>query len=155
MALVTHVEQIFFMIFSKNSTFNLSKIYEWVPQTLYFAKIIHCPNAGPKFNMRVALPLNWFWNPKVNYEMAFHTYTLSHLENDQDVSTYSWGRRLSSRVQFVCFLTGSKRNTGIGAWMMRLAACILVSAQWRHGCSRDETKYRYSELKSECLGFQL
>ena len=42
-------------------------------------------------------------------------YTLSHLENDRDVSTYSGGRRLSSRAQLVCFLTRSKRNTGIDA----------------------------------------
>ena len=32
-------------------------------------------------------------------------YTLSHLENDRDVSAYSGGRRLSSRAQLVCILT--------------------------------------------------
>ena len=42
-------------------------------------------------------------------------YTLSHLENDRDVSAYSGGRRLSSRAQLVCFLTRSKRNTEIDA----------------------------------------
>ena len=40
-------------------------------------------------------------------------YTLFHLENDRDVSAYSRGRRLSSRAQLACFLTRSKRNTGI------------------------------------------
>ena len=42
-----------------------------------------------------------------------HCYTLSQLENDLNVSAYSGGRRLSSRAQLVCFLTRSKRNTGI------------------------------------------
>ena len=42
-------------------------------------------------------------------------YTLSHLENDRDVSAYSGGRRLTPRAQLVCFLTRSKRNTGIDA----------------------------------------
>ena len=43
------------------------------------------------------------------------SYTLSHLENDRDVSAYSGGRRLTSRAQLVCFLTRLKRNTGIDA----------------------------------------
>ena len=76
---------------------------------------------------------------------AFH-YTLSHPENNRDVSAYSRQRRLSSRAQLVCFLTRSKRNTGIDASRMRLAACILRRAQWRHGCSRDETKYSWVVL---------
>ena len=42
-------------------------------------------------------------------------YTLSHLENDRDVSAYSGGRRLSCRAQLVCFLTRSKRNAWIDA----------------------------------------
>ena len=42
-------------------------------------------------------------------------YTLSHLENDRDVSAYSGGKRLSSRAQLVCFLTRSKRNIRIDA----------------------------------------
>ena len=57
-----------------------------------------------------------------NYmELLFHhlhlliVYTLSHLENDRDVSAYSGGRRLSTRAQLLCFLTRSKRNTGIDA----------------------------------------
>ena len=44
-----------------------------------------------------------------------HHYTLSHLENDRDVSAYSGGRRLSSHAQLVCLLTRSRRNTGIDA----------------------------------------
>ena len=56
-----------------------------------------------------------------------------HLENDRDVSAYSGGRRLLSRAQLVFFFfTRSKRNTGIGAQRMRLAACIFGRAQWRH-----------------------
>ena len=42
-------------------------------------------------------------------------YTLSRLKNDRDVSAYSGGRRSSSRAPLVCFLTRSKRNTGIDA----------------------------------------
>ena len=42
-------------------------------------------------------------------------YTLSHLENECDVSAYSGGRLLSSRAQLVRFLTCSKKNTGIDA----------------------------------------
>ena len=42
-------------------------------------------------------------------------YTLSHSENNRDVSAYSTQRRLSSRAQLVCFLMRSKRNTGIDA----------------------------------------
>ena len=56
-------------------------------------------------------------------------YTLSHLENDRDVSAYYEGRRLSSRAQLVCFLTRSKRNTEIDAQRMHLAACIRERAQ--------------------------
>ena len=42
-------------------------------------------------------------------------YTLTHREKDRDISAYSRGRCLSSRTQLVCFLTRSKRNTGIDA----------------------------------------
>ena len=31
---------------------------------------------------------------------------------------------------------------------MRLAACILGRARWRHGCSRDETKYSVLQFRS-------
>ena len=34
--------------------------------------------------------------------------------------------------------------------MMRLAACILEHAQWRHGRSWDETKYRYNLTIVSC-----
>ena len=82
-----------------------------------------------------------------------HLYPLSHLRNDHDVSAYSRGRRLLSRVQLVCFLTRSKRNTGIDTYRMRLAACILERAQWRQSRSRDDTKYRkdciLTNLKTE------
>ena len=52
-----------------------------------------------------------------------HCYTLSHLENDRDVSAYSGWRRLSSRTQLVCYLTCSKRNTGIDALIHK--GCVL------------------------------
>ena len=68
-------------------------------------------------------------------------YTLSHLENDCDVSAHSRGKRLSMRAQLVCILARSKRNNRIYAFRMRLAACILRRAKKRHGRSRDETKY--------------
>ena len=51
-------------------------------------------------------------------------------------------RRLLSHTQLVCFLTRSKRNTGIDTQWMLLAACIYGHAQRRHGRSWDETKYR-------------
>ena len=54
-------------------------------------------------------------------------YTLSRLENDSDVSAYSEGRCFVI-ARKLCFLTRSKRNTGIDAKRMRLAACILWCA---------------------------
>ena len=48
-------------------------------------------------------------------QRKYYLYTLSHFENDCDVSAYSGGRLLSSHAQLVCFLTRSKRNTGIDA----------------------------------------
>ena len=42
-------------------------------------------------------------------------YTLSHLENNCDVSAHTRGRRLSSRAQLVWLLTRSNRNTRIDA----------------------------------------
>ena len=48
-------------------------------------------------------------------------YTLSHPENDRDVSAYSGRRRLASHAQLVCFLTRSKRNTG--TWRIKGASC--------------------------------
>ena len=54
-------------------------------------------------------------------------YTLSHLENDRDVSTYSGGKRLLLRAQLVCFVLAFKKNTVIDAQRMRLAARILVT----------------------------
>ena len=48
-------------------------------------------------------------------QLGMLLYTLSHPENDRDVSAYSSQRRLSSPAQLVCFLTRSKRNTGIDA----------------------------------------
>ena len=42
-------------------------------------------------------------------------YTLSHLKNNRDVSTYSSRRCLLSRAKLVCFLTRSKINTEIDA----------------------------------------
>ena len=50
----------------------------------------------------------------------------------------------SHHAQFVCFLTRSKRNTGIDTNNMRLAACFIGRTQWRYGRSRDETKYSYN-----------
>ena len=47
-------------------------------------------------------------------------YTLSHLENDCDVSAYSGGRRLLSRAQLVCFLTRSKRLMHKGCVLQRV-----------------------------------
>ena len=40
-------------------------------------------------------------------------YTLSHLENDRDVSVYSGGRRLSSRAQTCVFSCIQKGTLGL------------------------------------------
>ena len=74
------------------------------------------------------------------------SYTLSHLENDRDVSAWYQITRWLSCVWLLCFLTRSKRNPGIDAQMMRFAAFIPWRAEWRHGRSRDETKYRCCTL---------
>ena len=44
------------------------------------------------------------------------------------------------RAHFVHFITLSKRETGIDAYRMHLAACFHRPAQWHHGRSWDETK---------------
>ena len=49
-----------------------------------------------------------FHNIRHDYQLALrdqHTYTLSHLENDCDVSAHSRGRRLSLRAKPLRLLT--------------------------------------------------
>ena len=55
---------------------------------------------------------------------VLNLYTLSHRENDRDVSAYSRRRCLITRALHVCYLTRSKKNSGIDAQLMRLA-CVL------------------------------
>ena len=50
-----------------------------------------------------------------------YTYTLSHLEDDRDVSAYSRGRCLLSRAQLVCFLMHSKKESW--DWCLMTASC--------------------------------
>ena len=71
---------------------------------------------------------SYFWSLfetfRIYISNKMNAYTLSHLDNDRDVSAYSGGRRWSSCAQLVCFLTRLKRNTGIDALRMHLVACI-------------------------------
>ena len=54
-----------------------------------------------------------------------------------------WRQRIfQTRARHVCLLARSKMNTGIDAYRMRLAACILRRTQWRHGRFWDEINYR-------------
>ena len=66
---------------------------------------------GWRFIRKTKTPLFYCHNSKAtksNRYQCTDDYTLSHLENDSDVSAYS-------RAQRVCFLTRSKSNTGIDA----------------------------------------
>ena len=50
-------------------------------------------------------------NKIVHFTVAFQSsYTLSHLENDRDVSAHSGGRRWSSRAQLVGFFHAFKKE---------------------------------------------
>ena len=54
----------------------------------------------------------------MNLGKTIDHYTLSHLENNRDISAYYGGRRLSTHTQLVCYLTAYKafkKNTGIDA----------------------------------------
>ena len=83
------------------------------------------PHPTPNF---WTLPYQYFFSPRIIFSNCVEMfYTLSHPKNNHDVSAYSRQRCLSSCVQLVCFLTRSKRNTGIDAWRMRHAACLRVS----------------------------
>ena len=75
--------------------------------------------------------------------LSTKTYTLSHLENDRDVSACYGIRRFLLRrlLRNVCFHTRLQRNLGIDAQRMRFTAFILRRTEWHHGRSRDETKY--------------
>ena len=78
----------------------------------------------------LTLCLYYFASPEEQLWRQSVFYTLSHLKNESDVSLeYTL---VIARATCVCF----------HAWRMRLAACILGRDQWRHGRSRDETKYR-------------
>ena len=78
--------------------------------------------------------------------VEFHHILYFVFENGRDVSAYSRRRCLLWRAQLACLVTRSKRNTRIYAKRMRLAACVLSCAQWRHGRSWDETKYTHHVL---------
>ena len=58
------------------------------------------------------------------------------------------------RVRNLCVFSHVQKGTpGLTRKRMRLVACILERAQWRHGRFRDETKYSWkllSKLKSTC-----
>ena len=77
----------------------------------YFRKITHSISNGSGF-IRIM--------GGTSHQLMF--YTLSHLENDRDVSAWYRITRLLPLAQLLCFLTHSKR---IDAQMMRVAAFIL------------------------------
>ena len=69
-----------------------------------------------------ALPMCQTWMENRIQDTLF-SYTLSHLENDHDVSAYSRGRRCC-----LCFLARSQRNPMIDVQRMCFAAFI----HWAH-----------------------
>ena len=87
-------------------------------------------------------------------QQAFHySYTLSHLENDRDVSAYPGGRRLSSHAQLVCFLmrqkgTPSKSDVTV---VLGMRYCIVISFYAVHQPICDVTKQ--NELEPAFIDF--
>ena len=82
----------------------------WQPWTCLIEE--HCEKTS---NRQIASIVGDRMDNDKNCTHTHTCYTLSHRENDRDLSTHSRGRRLLSRAQLVCLLTSSKRNTGIGA----------------------------------------
>ena len=79
-------------------------------------------------------------------------YTLCLHENDHDFSMYSCGRCLFLTYMILCVFSRVQKE--IRDWCMKcrytVAVCI---TQWRHGCSRDETKYRRDTLSFLNTGY--
>ena len=83
-----------------------------------------------------------FGSLPIYYCVVYHTlYFVSPWERPWRQSVFQTKTLVIARATCTCFLTRSKRNTGIDAYRMRLAACILGLTQWRHSRCRDETKY--------------
>ena len=68
---------------------------------------------------------NWSWPSYYYLQYRDKQYTLSHLENDRDVSAYSGGRHLSPRARNLCVFSHVQKEHR--DWLIKDASCSVTS----------------------------